>query len=351
MVEKKEQGFIGMEHGAGGEQMEELIKETILPLLKNSEGEIPIMDLDDSAVVDGMVFTTDGHTVKPIFFKGGDLGRISVSGTVNDVLAIGGEPTAMALAVILPEGEPMDDVQVIFESAAGAAEEGNVPIVAGDTKVVEKEGLGEPVMTTTGIGKRHPLMDENMEEVGERKTRWLSDNNVKDGDKIVLSGSVGDHGITILSEREGYGFSGEIESDVAPLNDVMEAALGCGGVVAAKDPTRGGLANSLNELSEKSGVGIEVQEDKIPIKGWVESASEMLGVDPLTIGNEGKFVMAVESSKAEEVVEALRDTEHGREASVIGEAKVDIQDVVLKTGIGGSRILEPPVGDPVPRIC
>ena len=342
---------ITMAHGAGGELMDELINDLILPLFKSELGDIPLSDLDDSAVVDDIVITTDGHTVKPIFYPGGDLGSISVAGTVNDLLAVGAKPLALTGALILPEGVLMSDIKRILSSAAETCQEAGVSVVAGDTKVVEREDLDSPLMTTTGIGKRHPLMDKNMERTGGRRTDWLSDNNLKDGDKIIVTGTVGDHGITILSEREGYGFQGKVMSDVAPLVDVMHNALEVGGVASAKDPTRGGIANSLNEFASKSKVGIEVEEDKIPIKDWVRNAGELLGIDPLTIGNEGKFVMAVEGSLAEDIVEAIKKTENGKDASVIGEVKKDIDGVVLKTGVGGTRILEPPVGDPIPRIC
>ncbi|MGM0405225.1 MAG: hydrogenase expression/formation protein HypE [Thermoplasmatota archaeon] len=342
---------ITMAHGAGGELMDELINDLILPIFKSELGEIPLSDLDDSAVVDDIVITTDGHTVKPIFYPGGDLGSISVAGTVNDLLAVGAKPLALTGALILPEGVLMNDVKRILSSAAETCRKAGVSVVAGDTKVVEREDLDSPLMTTTGIGKRHPLMDKNMEKAGQRRTKWLSDNNLKDGDKIIVTGTVGDHGITILSEREGYGFQGKIMSDVAPLVDVMESALEVGGVASTKDPTRGGLANSLNEIASKSDVGIEIEESKIPIKEWVRSAGELLGIDPLTIGNEGKFIMSVESSMAEEIVEAIRKTENGKDAAVIGEVKKDIDGVILKTEVGGTRILESPVGDPVPRIC
>jgi len=350
MNEDKDQ-MITMAHGAGGELMDQFIHELIVPLFASDMGEIPLSDLDDSAVVDDIVITTDGHTVKPIFYPGGDLGSISVAGTINDLLALGAKPLALTGALILPEGVLMRDIKKILSSASDMCKKAGVSVVAGDTKVVEREDLDSPLMTTTGIGKRHPLMDNNMEKAGERRTKWLSDNNLKDGDKIIVTGTVGDHGITILSEREGYGFQGKVMSDVAPLVDVMHNALEVGGVASAKDPTRGGIANSLNEFASKSNVGIEVEEKDIPIKDWVRNAGELLGIDPLTIGNEGKFIMAVEPSMAVEILEVIKNTENGQDAAIIGEVKKDIDGVVLKTEVGGTRILEPPVGDPVPRIC
>ncbi len=342
---------ISLADGAGGEKMDELLSEYILPFLENDKGEVPLSSLDDSCVVDDIVFTTDSHTVKPIFFPGGDLGSLSISGTINDLLATGGKPIGLSLAMVIPEGYKLNDLERLLESASGISEKSDIPIVTGDTKVVEKGDIDEPIFTTAGIGKRHPMMDDNMKTAGGRKSRWLSDDNLSPGDKIIVTGTVGDHGITVLSEREGYGFEGEVKSDVAPLHGLMKNCLKIGGVASAKDPTRGGLANSLNEWADKSAVGIEIEEDKIPIKDWVSSAGEMLGIDPLSIGNEGKFILAVNPSKAEKILSALKETEEGKDAAIIGEVKEDIEGVVLKTGVGGKRILEKPVGDPVPRIC
>lgn len=342
---------ISMEHGAGGETMSDLIKKEIIPLFLSDIGEISLKDLDDSAVVDDIVLTIDSHTVKPIFFPGGDIGSLAMCGTINDLLAMGAIPKALASSLVVPEGFEFSRLKRILSSASKISEETGIPVIAGDTKVVGREDLDLPIVTTAGVGKRHPAMDKNLECAGGRKTRWLSDNNLNPGDKIIITGTVGDHGITILSEREGYGFGGEITSDVCALVDVMEAALAQGGVATAKDPTRGGLANSLNEIASKSGVGIEVQEDIIPIKDWVVSAGEMLGIDPLCIGNEGKMVLGVHPSRANKVLEAIKGTEKGKDAAIIGEAKEEIHGVVLKTSVGGRRILEPPIGDPVPRIC
>ncbi len=348
---KEKEDYITMSHGAGGEKMEELISETILPLIDSDKGEVPLADLDDSAVIDDIVFTIDSHTVKPIFFPGGNIGSLSVAGTVNDVLSIGGKPVAIAAALVVPEGYPTEDLKKILKSAGDTAKQAESPIVTGDTKVVKREDLDEPIMTTSGIGKRHPLLDKNFEVAGGRSSRWLSDSNLNEGDKIIVSGYLGDHGVTILSKREGYGFQGDVKSDVAPLVDVVKKALKVGGIGAMKDPTRGGLANTLNEWADKSDIGIEIEENKIPIRTWVSSAGEMLGIDPLTIGNEGKMVLAVNPSKAEKVLSAIRKTKNGRHAEIIGEVTDDVEGVVLKTGIGGTRILETPVGDPVPRIC
>ncbi|MCQ8897903.1 MAG: AIR synthase-related protein, partial [Hadesarchaea archaeon] len=197
-------------------------------------------------------------------------------------------------------------------------------------------------------------LERNLREVRryrEMRSRWLLDSNLRPGDKILVSGTVGDHGVAILSAREGYGFETEVRSDVAPLNGLIREALEVGGIVAMKDPTRGGLANALNEWSEKSGVGILLHEDRIPIREGVRAACEMLGVDPLEMANEGKVVVGVVAQKAEEVLEALRAHRLGREAELIGEVTDEFRGVVMETSPGGRRILPPPYGDPVPRIC
>jgi hydrogenase expression/formation protein HypE len=232
--------------------------------------------------------------------------------------------------------------------------EAGVHIITGDTKVMEKGALEKFVVNTSGIGKRHSSLDHNIAEVTRYRsfeTRWLLDSNLRKGDKIIVSGTLGDHGVALLSFREGYDFGSEIVSDVAPLNKLIMDLLHVGGIVTMKDPTRGGLANTLNEWSNKSNIGITVYEDQIPIREGVLAACEMLGIDPLEVGNEGKIVIAVVSQKAEEVLSALKKTPEGKNAAIIGEATDSFREVVLETEVGGKRILAPPIGDPVPRIC
>jgi len=234
------------------------------------------------------------------------------------------------------------------------ANDAGVPIVTGDTKVVEKGAIQEFMINTSGIGKRTNLLDRNIEVVKRYrvfKKRWLLDSNLVKGDIIILSGNIGEHGVALMSFREGYGFETTIKSDVAPINGLMEKALQVGGVVAAKDPTRGGLANTVNEFSEKSKVGIIVEEDSIPIPDGVRSACDMLGIDPLEIGNEGKVVIGVVKEKADEVLKSIKGHPLGKNAAIIGEATDKIKGVVLETTVGGRRNLHKPLGDPVPRIC
>ncbi|MCS4541893.1 MAG: hydrogenase expression/formation protein HypE [Euryarchaeota archaeon] len=345
---------ITLAHGAGGTIMQELIKRYILKYLGGSDAEVPLEALDDAAVIDDIVLKSDSHTVKPLFFPGGDIGRLAVAGTINDIAVMGAEPIALSAGFIFEEGFPVTDFEKILKSMSETCREAGIHIITGDTKVVEKGALEKFFINTSGIGKRNNALEKNITEVKkyrEFNSRWLLDSNLKEGDKIIVSGAVGDHGIAILSFREGYGFESEITSDVAPLNKLIAQLLDVGGVVAMKDPTRGGLANTLNEWSEKSNIGILVQEDNIPIHGGVRAACEMLGIDPLEIGNEGKVVIAVVPPKAEEVLAVLKETKEGKDAQIIGEATKKFKEVVLETSVGGKRILAPPAGDPVPRIC
>lgn len=353
---KKKDEMITMAHGAGGEIMGELIRDEILSRLKKSSKhvQIPLAALEDSSVVNDTVFTTDSYVVKPIFFPGGDIGSLAVSGTVNDLAVMGCKPLALSLGLVIEEGMPISEVRTVLSSVAKTANEANIPVVTGDTKVVENGALDKMIINTSGIGISWPPLEKNIKVVKRYrafKGRWLRDSNLKPGDKIILTGSVGDHGVALLSFREGYGFESIIQSDVRPLNKMLRRALVTGGVVAAKDPTRGGLANALNEWSEKSKVGVLVEESKIPIREGVRSACEMLGIDPLTIGNEGKCIIGVVGKKAEAVLKALRKTEEGKDAAIIGEATKAVKGVVMRTLVGGKRIIDTPAGDPIPRIC
>jgi len=347
---------ISLSQGAGGELMDNLIKEKILNHFnyKSKKIEVPLSMLDDAAVVDDIVFSTDSHTVQPIIFPGGDLGSLAVSGTINDVAVMGAKPIALSSGFIIEEGLSADTFEIIVKSMSTYSKKAKVPIVTGDTKVVEKGAIQEFMINTSGIGKRSPNLDKNIQEVKSYRTfnkRWLLDSNLKKGDKIILSGNIGEHGIALMSFREGYGFETKIRSDVAPINELMEKALNVGGVISAKDPTRGGLANTVNEFSEKSRIGIIIEENTIPIPQGVKTACDMLGIDPLEIGNEGKIVLGVINEKVEDVLQSLKKHHLGKNAAIIGEVTDKIRGVVLKTTIGGKRILNKPIGDQVPRIC
>jgi len=348
---------ITMLHGAGGRVMHDLVKNYIVKYFGNTASiEVPLEALDDAAVVGDVVLKSDSHAVKPIFFPGGDIGRLAVSGTVNDIAVLGAEPYALACGFVLEEGLALADFEKILASMRQTCIEADVSIVTGDTKVVEKGSLGGCVINTSGIGRRNAALEKNLEVVkqfrNDFRTRWILDSNLRAGDKIVLSGTVGDHGLAVLSAQEGLSFGSGIKSDVKPLNRLIQRLLGeVGGVVAMKDPTRGGLADALNEFSYKSHVGILVYEDKIPVREDVQVACEMLGLDPFEVGNEGKIIIGVVKEKAEEALKLLRITEEGKEAEIIGEATTDFTGVAMQTVVGGKRIIARPVGDPVPRIC
>jgi len=341
---------IELKDGAGGEAMEKIIREIISAYDFSDYGEVPLSALDDSAVVEGVAFTTDSYTVRPIFFPGGDIGRLAISGTVNDLCAIGAKPMAISTAMIVEEGFSLEDLKKIVGSMASTAKEANVAIVTGDFKVVEKGSVDKIFITASGIGKRHPLLDENLKKANCH-ARWLMDSNLRKGDKIIITGYVGDHGIAVMTARGEYGVESNIKSDVAPLHRVLERSLEIGGVVALKDPTRGGVAEALNEWSLKSKVGIELYEKEIPVREEVASICELLGIDPLTLGNEGKFLIAVRENYAEDVLECIRELPESKDARIIGEVTEEHNYVVLRTEVGGRRIVERPIGDPVPRIC
>lgn len=351
-------GKVTMLHGAGGTVMHDLVKNYIVKYFGGlaSNAEVPLEAMDDAAVVGDVVFKSDSHAVKPIFFPGGDIGRLAISGTVNDISALGAQPYALACGFILEEGLPLADLERILASMRQTCIEADVGIVTGDTKVVEKGSLGGCVMNVSGIGKRTPALEYNLKVVKQYRNnftaRWALDSNLSEGDKIILSGTIGDHGLAVLSAQQGLTFGSEIKSDVKPLNRMIQKLLGeVGGVVAMKDPTRGGLADALNEFSEKSKTGILIQEDKIPIRQDVQAACEMLGLDPLEVGNEGKIIIGIIPEKAEQALEFLKKTEEGKNAQIIGEATRQFKGVAMQTLVGGKRIIARPIGDPVPRIC
>jgi hydrogenase expression/formation protein HypE len=355
MTDKKD--AISMLHGAGGTVMHDLVKNYVVKYFGGvGNAEVPLEAMDDAAVVGDVVLKSDSHAVKPIFYPGGDIGRLAISGTVNDIACLGAEPYALACGLILEEGLALSDLERILASMRQTCTEANVGIVTGDTKVVEKGSLGGCVMNVSGIGRRTPALESNLKIVRQYRSgfasRWLLDSNLSVGDKIILSGTIGDHGLAVLSAQQGLTFGSEIKSDVKPLNRMIQRMLGeVGGVVAMKDPTRGGLSDALNEFSEKSKVGILIHEDKVPIREDVRAACEMLGLDPFEVGNEGKIIIGAVPAKAEQVLNWLKQTEEGKDAEIIGEVTKEFADVAMQTAVGGKRIIARPVGDPVPRIC
>ncbi len=334
---------IGMNHGAGGEVMANLISKTILDNLtkKSVNNGISLDELDDGATIPigdyEIVLTTDGHTIDPLFFPGGDIGRISASGTINDVSVMGAKPLAISNAIIIQEGFSIEKLDRIMKSLNETCKEVDVAVITGDTKVMQQDKLDGIIMVTTGIGIA-------------KKGKIIRDSTLNIGDKIIITGSLGDHGMSIMSFREGFDFETDLKSDVAPMWNVIKKALKVGGITAMKDPTRGGFANAINEMAHKSGKGIILDQETIPIKKEVHAASEMLGIDPLEVANEGKVIMSVKPDKAQDVLKAIKSEEYGKQAAIIGEV-VEGDYVVIKTQIGGERILESPIADPVPRVC
>ncbi|MHA1721918.1 MAG: hydrogenase expression/formation protein HypE [Candidatus Baldrarchaeia archaeon] len=335
---------IELSHGAGGTLMELLIKQIIVPKFKKRTiGGLGLDDLDDGATIPlnnyEIVITADGHTVDPLFFPGGDIGSLAISGTINDLAVMGAKPIAITTALIIEEGFPISDLEKILESMAKVAEEADVAVIAGDTKVMPRKHIDKLVVATSGIGLA-------------KRGQVISDAGLKPGNKIIVTGTIGDHGIALLAVREGLNFETELKSDVAPIWETIEAALSVGGITAMKDPTRGGLTSALNDMAEKSKVSIWIDEETIPIREEVRAAAEMLGIDPLEVTNEGKAIIGVDANRAEEVLDAIRKTKYGKNARIIGEVKKEKPGYVfLKTIVGGVRILEKPYGEPIPRVC
>jgi hydrogenase expression/formation protein HypE len=325
-------------HGSGGKLMHDLI-ESFLPELAN-----PILDkLDDAAVFEAsgrLAFTTDSYTVNPIFFPGGDIGRLAVCGTVNDLAMSGARPLYLSLALIIEEGLPVADLKKIITSIKKATDEAGVKIVTGDTKVVNQGSADRIFINTAGVG----IVPEGID---------ISAANARPGDKIIVSGNIGDHGIAVLSQREGLKFQTPVPSDCAPLNGLVAAMLkASANIHCLRDPTRGGLAVTLNDFARQSKAGIIIEEEKVPINKTVLAASELLGLDPLHIANEGKLAASVAPGDADTVLAAMKRHKYGEKATVIGEVvKEHPGRVVMKTTLGASRIVDIPVGELLPRIC
>jgi hydrogenase expression/formation protein HypE len=322
--------------------MRQLIEEVFLQLASPVDG-IGLSALDDGAALrvgdQWLVMTTDSHVVHPIFFPGGDIGRLSVCGTVNDLAMMGAtEPLGLTCAAILEDGFPRADLERIVASMKAAAAEAGAPVVTGDTKVMGRGEIDGIVLNTTGVGLCR---------------RVVTDAGLRPGDRILVTGTVGDHGMAIMSRRHDLGLEGDLRSDVAPLNGLIRAALAAGGddVVALKDPTRGGLASVLHEMAGKAKVGIVLDEPAIPMNPEVRAACEVLGVDPLLVANEGKAVIGVRPGAVERVLAALRAHPLGARAALVATAVAERPgSVILDTGLG-RRLLAEPEGEILPRIC
>lgn len=327
-------------HGSGGKLTADLVEKLFLPAFRN-----PYLEkLDDQAVLEvngaRLAFTTDSFVVTPIFFPGGDIGRLAVNGTVNDIAMSGARPLFLSAAFILEEGLLVAELQRIVHSMQEACETAGVILVTGDTKVVNR-GSGDKVfINTSGVGC--------MEHKGV-----ISADQVRPGDTVILSGTIADHGMAVMSKREGLEFETEILSDTAPLNALVQVMLEASpNIHCLRDPTRGGLATTLNEIARRSHVGIVLDEKRIPIREDVKGACEILGIDPLYVANEGKLIAIVGGDDGKKVLERMRGHQHGQEAQIIGEVVGDHpRMVVMRTGIGGTRIVDMMLGEQLPRIC
>ena len=341
---------ITLAHGSGGRAMHELVEGLFVEYFRN-----PILEsLEDQAVFEvsngkgpaRLAFTTDSYVVTPLFFPGGDIGRLAVNGTINDIAMSGAEPLYLSAGFILEEGFPIADLKRVLESMRDAAVEAGIQIVTGDTKVVEKGTADKLFINTAGIGVIHLPVT-------------ISVGNARPGDKVIVSGTIGDHGTTIMIARGELDLETDIESDTAPLNalvnDILDEAVKLGepgAVRSLRDPTRGGLATTLNEIAMSSEVCVEIEESRIPVREEVHGACEILGLDPLYVANEGKLIAVVAANAAEAIVSRMKTNRYGAEACVIGEVKPEPRGIVsMKTAFGGTRIVDMLTGEQLPRIC
>ena len=346
---KESYNIIRLAHGAGGILQEELIEFITKNIpYKNVNHGIGVEELDDGATIPlkdygkEIVVTADGHTIYPLFFPGGDLGTLSVCGTVNDLIMMGANPLALTSMIIIEEGFEFNRLGKIINSMNSMAEKAKIAIIAGDTKVMPRGTLNEIIIATTGIG----IKDKNIK---------ILDNNIKIGDHIIITGTIGDHGTAIMASREGLNISTDLKSDISLLLEVSNAIkfeIGNNYIHAMKDPTRGGIAAALNDWAVKSNVSIWIDEEKVPIKKQVIAICDMLGLDPYNIASEGRALLAVDPVYSRNVLEKIRSTQIGKDAEIIGKVKADNpKRVFLKTIVGGTRFVDMPLGEPIPRIC
>jgi hydrogenase expression/formation protein HypE len=340
MKGNKKDKRILLSHGAGGKLSHDLVQEFFLPAFDNDL----LRALEDSAVIpvepSRIAFTTDSYVVKPLFFPGGDIGRLAICGTVNDLAMVGARPLGLTASFILEEGLSIEDLKRVLASMKGAAQEAGVQVVAGDTKVVEHGAAEGLYITTAGVGQIPDAV-----AIGSAQA--------KPGDAVMVSGPIGDHEIAVLMARGEFSLQGEVESDCAPLNGLVQVMLeACPAIHALRDPTRGGLATVLWEIAQSSQAGVLIDEGQVPIREQVRAVCDLLGFDPYYLANEGKLVAFVPEGKAEAVLKAMQIHPLGKEATVIGKVTAENPGkVLLKTGIGGHRLLEPLSGEQFPRIC
>ncbi len=331
---------VTLDHGSGGKISHSLMTAVMLPVFDN-----PILaELNDGAIFElngrRLAFTTDSYTVDPIFFPGGHIGELAINGTVNDIAMCGGSPLYLSVGLIIEEGFAMADLERIVRGMGAAAHRAGVTVVTGDTKVVPKGAADKIFINTSGLG----LIPEDV-DVGSTKARV--------GDQVILSGTMADHGVTILTQREGLSFESSLTSDSAPLNRMVAEMFSVStSIHVLRDPTRGGVGTALNEIAQKSRVGVTIVENRIPLKPQVAGICELLGFDPLYLANEGKLLAIVAAEHAGRILDVIRQNEYGRDAAVIGEVVADHPGrVTMETRIGGHRIVDMLTGEQLPRIC
>ncbi len=336
-----ERDKILLAHGGGGRLTDELVRSEIVPAFDN----ITLSKLTDSAEIqfgkDSICFTADSYVVKPLFFNGGDIGKLAVCGTINDLAVSGAKPLALSLSLIIEEGLEIEILKKIINSAAAAAKEENIPIVCGDTKVVEAGSADKLFINTSGIGIKIPKANLGFERIAV-------------GDKIIITGTIGDHGMTIMSHREGMKFESDLKSDCASVAEICTKVIEELGddIKFMRDPTRGGIAATLNEIANQTNCGIEIYENSIPVNPTVKAAADMLGFDILNVANEGKVVIVVSPKKTEKCFEICQSCKIGKKAAIIGQViQSDEPLVELVTIIKGRRIVQMPYGRELPRIC
>jgi len=330
-----------LDHGSGGIASQELIGQLFLKYLDSAA----LQDLEDSAILENsggkLAFTTDSYVVDPIFFPGGDIGKLAVHGTINDLAMRGAVPKYLSLGLILEEGLALKELERVIQSIAAGSREAGVPIVTGDTKVVPR-GKGDKIfINTSGIG----LLPEGID---------ISSKNARPGDVVILSGTMGDHGITIMTRRAGISMEGDLKSDTMSLHRLVQQLLNKfpQSIKTLRDPTRGGVATSLNEIAANSGFAIELEEELLPIRPEVRAACEILGLEPLYLANEGKCIVVSSPESAQQALEIMRSTPEGKEATIIGKvADAKAGRVTITTPVGGARVVTPLHGEPLPRIC
>ncbi len=343
--------MIRKEDGAGGKYMKEFLERYILSRFDCKAGEIPLSDMDDAGDFGDYALTADTYVVHPPVFPGGSIGKLAICGTSNDLAVVGAKPGFMALSIVIQEGFDNEIFETILDDMKAWIEKVGIEIITGDTKVID-QNIGI-IVNTSGVGLRNQSLERNIKIVREYRKypwRWIRDRGAGNREVVIISGKIAEHGVAVLNAREEFDFEISVESDAYPVWLFFRKVLEKGGVTSAKDPTRGGLANALNEIAEKSGVGMVIEEERIPLDDEVRGFCDALGLDPLSIANEGKVVLTVIEELGDDIIKVLRKNGQ-KNAEIIGYTTDEFPEVVVETSIGTRRVLPPPVADPVPRVC